>query len=124
MMSCSDSKIEQNGARPSYLRIVGSWSRRPGEDLVRVGLMADVPEDLVARRVEQRVQRDGDLDRAEVRAEVAADLTDGVDDVAADLVCDLLELFVAQAVEVLGLVDVVEQFGHCVVGQIRSCGAR
>ena len=77
-----------------------------GEDLVRVGLMADVPEDLVARRVEQRVQRDGDLDRAEVRAEVPADLTDGVDDVLADLSGDLLQLFVAEAVKVLGLVDV------------------
>src|SRR3954468_4866410 len=29
MVSCSDSLIEQNGARPSYWRIVGSWSRRP-----------------------------------------------------------------------------------------------
>ncbi len=29
MMSCSDSKIEQNGASPAYLRIVASWSRRP-----------------------------------------------------------------------------------------------
>ena len=29
MMSCSDSAIAQNGARPSYWRIVASWSRRP-----------------------------------------------------------------------------------------------
>ena len=29
MMSCSDSEIEQNGARPPYWRIVWSWSRRP-----------------------------------------------------------------------------------------------
>src|SRR5215208_3381278 len=29
MMSCSLSAIEQNGARPSYWRIVASWSRRP-----------------------------------------------------------------------------------------------
>ena len=45
-----------------------------GQDLVRIGLVADVPEDLVARRVEQRVQRDRDLAGAEVGAEVAADL--------------------------------------------------
>src|SRR6185436_4052836 len=43
-----------------------------GEDLVRIGLMADVPEDLVARRVEQGVDRDRDLARAEIRAEVTA----------------------------------------------------
>ena len=49
MMSCSDSTIEQNGARPSYWRIVVELVAAAGEDLVRVGLVADVPEDLVAR---------------------------------------------------------------------------
>ncbi len=81
---------------------------------MRVGLVAHVPEDLVARGVEQRVQRDGDLNRAEVRAEVPADLTNRVDDVAAHLVCDLLQLFIAEAVQVLGLIDVLEQFRHVV----------
>ena len=61
-----------------------------GQDLVRVGLVADVPEDLVARRVQQRVQGDGELAGAEVGAEVAADLPDRVDDVLADLLGDLL----------------------------------
>ena len=89
MMSCSDSAIEQNGARPSYWRIVGELVAAAGEDLVRVGLVADVPEDLVARRVQQRVQRDRELARAEVGAEVAADLADRVDDVLADLLRDL-----------------------------------
>ena len=60
-----------------------------GEDLVRVGLVADVPEHLVARGVEQRVDRHGDLAGAEVRAEVAADLADRVDDQLADLLRDL-----------------------------------
>ena len=70
MMSCSDSWIAQKGARPSYWRIVGSWSRQPVRTLCgRPG--ADVPEDLVARGVEQRMQRDGELARAEVRPEIA-----------------------------------------------------
>ena len=63
-----------------------------GQHLVRIGLVADVPEDLVARRVEHAVQRDGQLARAEVRAEVAADLPDRVDDVLAHLLRELLEL--------------------------------
>ena len=37
-----------------------------GEDLVRIGLVADVPDEAVVRRVEDVVQRDGQLDRAEV----------------------------------------------------------
>ena len=47
-----------------------------GQHLVRVGLMTDVPEDLVARRVEQRVQGDRQLAGAEIGAEMAADLPD------------------------------------------------
>ena len=68
---------------------------------MRVGLVADVPEDLVARGVEQRVQRDRDLAGAEVGAEVTADLADGVDDVLAHLLRDLLQLLVVEAVQVL-----------------------
>ncbi len=107
MMSCSDSAIEQNGARPAVLADRVQLVAPAGEDLVRVGLVADVPQNLVARRVEHRVERDRDLARSQVRAEMAADLADGVDDVLAHLLGDLLELLVGEAVEVLGLVDAV-----------------
>ncbi|CAB4948877.1 unannotated protein [freshwater metagenome] len=82
------------------------------EDLVRIGLVADVPEDLVRRAVEQGVQRDGDLARAEIGPEVAADLTDGVDDVLAHLLSDLLQLLLGEPVEVLRAIDAVQQSGH------------
>ena len=101
-MSCSDSAIEQNGARPSYWRIVDSSLAPAGEDLVRVGLVADVPEDLVAGAVEQAVEGDGELAGAEVGAEVAADLADRVDDVGAHLLRDLLQFGVVEAVQVAG----------------------
>jgi hypothetical protein len=81
----------------------------PGEDLVRVGLVPDVPEDLVARRVEQAVQGDRQLARAEVRAEVAADLADRVDDQLADLLRDILELRVGELVQVPRAVDLVQE---------------
>jgi len=74
---------------------------------VRVCLVADVPEDLVARRLQQAVQRDRDLARAEVGAEVAADLADRVDDQLAHLLRDLLELVVAQGVQVGRAVDLL-----------------
>ena len=76
---------------------------------MRVGLVADVPEDLVLGRVQQRVQRDRDLAHPEVGAEVAADLADRVDDVLADLLGDLLELLLRQAVEVLRAVDAIQE---------------
>ncbi len=80
-----------------------------GEDLVRVGLVADVPEHLVARRVEQAVQRHRQLAGAEVGAEVPADLADRVDDVGAHLLRHLLQLLVVEIVQVGGGVDAVEQ---------------
>ena len=43
-----------------------------GQDLVRIGLMADVPDQPVVRRVEHVVQRDGQLDHAEAGAEMPA----------------------------------------------------
>ena len=75
---------------------------------MRVGLVADVPQHLVVRRVQQRVDGDRQLAGAEVGAEVAADLADGVDDQLADLLGDLLELVVGEAMEVLRAVDAVE----------------
>ena len=113
--------MEQNGARPWYLRIVAEPVVPPGEDLVRVGLVADVPEDLVLRRVEQRVERDGELAGAEIRAEVAADLADGVDDRLANLLRDLLKLRLAQRVEIPGPLDSVEQARHT-AGEDDSAG--
>ena len=93
---------------PDRLQLIAAT----GQDLVRIGLVAHVPEDLVARRVQQRVQRDGDLARPEVGAEVATDLPHRVDDVGADLLGQRLQLVVVETVQVLGLVDSVEELGH------------
>ena len=76
-----------------------------GQDLVGIGLVADVPEDLVAGRVEHRVQRHRDLAGAEVGAEVAADLPHRVDDVLTDLLGERLKLFIGQRMEVPGGAD-------------------
>jgi hypothetical protein len=50
-----------------------------GQDLVGVGLVADVPDQPVVRRVEDVMQGDGQFDRAEVGRQVAAGLdTDSI----------------------------------------------
>ena len=63
----------------------------PGQDLVRIGLVADVPDQPVARRVEDVVERDGQLDDAEPGAEMAAGDRDRVDRLGAKLVGDLVQ---------------------------------
>ncbi|MDT4868863.1 hypothetical protein FQZ97_1038520 [compost metagenome] len=50
-----------------------------GEDLVRVGLVAHVPDQAVLGGVEHVVQRHGEFHRAQVGAEVAAGLGHTVD---------------------------------------------
>ncbi len=81
--------------------------------------MADVPEDLVRRRVQQRVQGDGDLARAEVGAEVPADLPHRVDQQLAHLLGDLRELVIRERMQVLRAVDAVEE-GHVVRVAMKS----
>ena len=62
-----------------------------GEHLVRIGLVADVPHQPVARRFENVVQGDGELDRAEPRGEMSAARGDALDQVVAQLVADFAE---------------------------------
>ncbi len=63
-----------------------------GQDLVRIGLVADVPDQPVARGVEHRVQRHGQLDHAEAGAEMAAGDRDRVDRLGAQFVGKLAQL--------------------------------
>ena len=87
---------------------------------MRVGLVADVPKDLVAGGVEHRVQRDGQLAGAEVGAEVPADLPHRVDDVLADLLGELLQLGVGQLAEVARGRLSWEELGHEVRVKMKS----
>src|SRR5207253_1087065 len=60
-----------------------------GDQLVRIALVAGIEDELVARRVEDVVQGEGQLDNAEIPAEVTADGGDDVDDPLADLFGEL-----------------------------------
>ena len=60
-----------------------------GEDLVRIGLVADVPDQPVVRRVEDVVERHRQFDHAEPGAEMAAGDRDRRDRLLAELVGDL-----------------------------------
>ena len=76
-----------------------------GENLVRIALVADVPDQAVVRRVELVVQGHGQLDHAQARAEMAAGAGDRLDQVLAQLVGDLRELAVGQPAQIGGHLD-------------------
>ena len=67
---------------------------------MRVGLVTDVPNQFVMRRVEDMVQRDGQLDHAKPRAKVAAGDSNRGDQVLAKLLGELDQLMVLQRAEV------------------------
>ena len=79
-----------------------------GEQLVGVRLVPGVPHDPVARRLEQAVERERDLDDPERGAEMAAGCGDGADDRLAQLAGELLELGFAEATEIGGPLEAVE----------------
>ncbi len=72
----------------------------PGKQLVDVGLMTRVPDDLVTRRFQNAVQSQCQLDDSERGAEVAAGPGDGRDYVFADLTCQCVQLAVGEAAQV------------------------
>ena len=87
------------------------------EDFVRIGLVADIPDQPVGWRVEHVVQRYRQLDHAESCAEMTAGLGDCVNGLGTQLVGKLLELLGRQVFEIARKVDAVEQ--RC-LGRLRT----
>ena len=67
-----------------------------GENLVDVGLVADVKENLVFGRVEDGMKGQGQLDDAQVGAEMAAGYGERLDQEFADLFCECGHLLIVQ----------------------------
>ena len=82
-----------------------------GEDLVRIGLVADVPDQAVLRRIEHVVQCDRQLDDAQPCAEVPAGDGDRVDGLLAQLVGHPPQLICWQLTQVGRCLDLVEERG-------------
>ncbi len=91
-----------------------------GEDLVRIGLVADVPDQAVVGRVEHVMERDGELDHAEPGAEMAAGDRDRVDGLLPQFVRQLPQLLAIEAPEVGRHVDLIEQGGLGCFRQART----
>src|SRR5579864_5052218 len=87
-----------------------------GQDLVRIALVADVPAQPIARRVEHIVQRNRQLDHAKPGAKMAARLRDGVNEILSQLVGDLAKPVRLESPQVIRSVDLIEKrsFGRFV----------
>jgi hypothetical protein len=74
----------------------------PGEELVYVTLVADIPDDPVLGRVESAQQSDREFHDAEVRSEMAAGLGDRLHQTDADLGGERIEALPIEDLEFLG----------------------
>ena len=80
----------------------------PGDDLVRIGLVAHVPDQAVVGRAEHVVEGDRQLDHAEACAEMAARRRDRVDRFGAQLRGDFPELLDREAAQIRGVTHAVQ----------------
>jgi hypothetical protein len=87
----------------------GEAPHAAGEDLVRIGLVAHVPDNAVLEKVEVVKQGHGEFHGAQVGAEMAAGLRHGSDQEGADLGRQLLELAGGEMLDLLGGGQRVEQ---------------
>ena len=80
-----------------------------GEDLVRISLMADVPDQLVGRGVENVVQRNSQFDDAEARAKMSTGDRHRADGFSAQFVGDLLQVLRVELSKIGGFRYAIKQ---------------
>ena len=80
-------------------------------NLVRIGLMADVPHQFVVRRVEHIMESDGQLDHAKAGTEVAPGHRNGVNHFLAEFIRQLPQLPGFQPAQIGRNIDLVEKRG-------------
>src|SRR5262249_1281491 len=81
----------------------------PRYDLVRIGLMTHVPDKTIPGRVEQVVQRYGELDDTKARTEMPAGNGHRIDRFLAQRDRELRKARLRQAAQVVGRQHLVEQ---------------
>ena len=100
--SCSRLAPAREAADPAELAQRPEPLEAAGQELVRIGLVAGVPDDPVARRLEQPMERDRQLDDAEAAARWPPVVATVAMIVVADLGGELLELGLGEAAQVGG----------------------
>ena len=76
------------------------------DDFVRVGLIADIPNQFIVRRIENVMKRDADFDAAQRPAEMTTVLRDGVDDELAYFAREFGQLVDVKPLHIGGRIDI------------------
>src|SRR5262249_31998345 len=81
-----------------------------GQDLVWIGLMADIPDQAIARRIKDVMQRHRQLDYAETSTEMAAGRRDSADRFVAELVGNLPQAVALNGTQIIGSFNLIKQW--------------
>ena len=92
-----------------------------GKDLVRIGLMADIPDQPVMRGLEHVMKRHGKLDDPEPGTEMAARFRYGANRRVAEFGGETLQLAFGKAAQIVHILDHVEQ-GSCCHSRVGPLG--
>ncbi len=85
-----------------------------GDELVRIRLVADIPDQQILGRVEGDMQREGQLDGAEVGGEVPTAQRHRLDDLLADLLRELIQLGRRESTQLRRLVNAIQYSSHAI----------
>ena len=88
-----------------------------GQDLVWVGLMPDVPDQSVIRRIEHVVQGDGEFDDAQPRTQMTPGGGDRVDRLGAQFVGNLTQVALVKPPKIRRIGDCIQE--RQVVAKVR-----
>src|SRR5262245_37802564 len=95
--------------QPATLAKSANTTTAPREDLMRIGLVPNVPDETIPRCIEHIVQRHRELDDSKARAEMPACDGHRIDGFLAQLGRKLREVGLRQSAQVVGRYDPVEQ---------------
>jgi hypothetical protein len=101
------SATEETAQSPVLAQAVHGLSS-PGQDLVGIGLVTDVPYQPVVRGIEDRVQGDGQFYRAQAGSQVTASGRNGFKQALAYLIGQLDQLRLIELTQIRRCVDLFE----------------
>ena len=94
------------------------------DQLVGIGLVADVPDHTITIQIERLIQSQGELNHAQPWAEVIAAVGDHLEMTLSDLRRDFLKLACAEAMQLVGMRQIAQVHGLSTdLGNLRALPA-
>ncbi|MNN70096.1 hypothetical protein D3C81_1859280 [compost metagenome] len=98
--------------KPAFLTQCANTITATSQNLVRISLMSDVPDDAVMRRVEDVMQRDRKFNHTQTCAQMPTCCGDGIDHLGAQFLRKLRQICLRQCTQSVRRRRFIEQWGY------------